>query len=230
MKIHLCCFAKLYKNMSTVHNPNAQKYEDLANNVKYHLRSDFHLLDDEIPKKEVHSIPESLVTLERYEESEYADGEGVYGTIFDEVAPSDKVLWVNKKKSFDNSIIDINDMIELLNEAKQKYGEDARLGFWSDFDERSEYSNCPDEYSYGVQVYHDVPETWEAYYDRLKKFRDDLEKKSNKKIEEDALIKEFAPDITINMLSESERRELLLSIYRIKAIQKNADKYIKSKE
>lgn len=219
--------------MSTVHNPNAQKYEDLANNVKYHLRSDFHLLDDEIPKKEIHSIPESLVTLERYEETEYADGEGVYGTIFDEDVPSDKVLWVNRKNSFDNSIIAINDMIELLNEAKQKYGEDARLGFWSDLDERSGYSNGPDEYSCGVQVYHDVPETWEAYYNRLKKFKDDLEKKSNRKAEEDALIKEFASDIVISKLTENERRELLLAIYRIKAIQKeckNAGKYSESKE
>lgn len=216
--------------MSTVHNPNAQKWEDLANNVKYHLRSDFHLSDDEIPEKLIHSLPESLVSLERYDESEYADGEGVYGTIFDGVSPSDKVLWVNKKNSADNSIIGINDMIELLNEAKKKYGEDARLGFWSDFDERSEYSNCPDEYSYGVQVYHDVPETWEAYYDRLMKFRDDLEKKANKKNEEDALIKEFAPDINIKMLAQNVRSDLLLSIYRIKAIQKNADQYRKSEE
>lgn len=205
--------------MSTVHNPNAQKWEDLANNVKYHLRSDFHLSDDEIPEKAIHSIPELLVRLERYDESEYADGEGVYGTVFDEVKPSDKVLWLNRKKSADNSIIGINDMIELLNEAKKKYGEDARLGFWSDFDERSEYFNCPDEYSYGVQVYHDVPETWESYYDRLVKFRDELEQKINQKAEEDALIKEFAPYINIKMLAQNERRELLLSIYRIKAIR-----------
>lgn len=205
--------------MSTVHNPNAQKWEDLANNVKYHLRSDFHLSDDEIPEKAIHSIPESLVRLKRYDESEYADGEGVYGTVFDEVKPSDKVLWLNRKKSADNSIIGINDMIELLNEAKKKYGEDARLGFWSDFDERSEYFNCLDEYSYGVQVYHDVPETWEFYYDRLVKFRDELEQKINQKAEEDALIKEFAPDINIKMLAQNERRELLLSIYRIKAIR-----------
>lgn len=215
--------------MSTVHNPNNEKYEELANNVKYHLRSDFSLPDDEIPEKEIHSIPETLIYLTRYDETEYSEGEGVFGNVFDEVSPSNKVLW-KKKKSSDDSIININDMIELLNEAKQKYGEDARLAFHSRYDDNSDYyTGRSDEYSYEVDVIHEVSETWESYYDRLKKFRDDLEKKTNRLVEEDALIKEFAPDITISMLSESERRELLLSIYRIKAIRKNGNKQNKSK-
>lgn len=205
--------------MSTVHNPNSEKWEDLANNVKYHLRSDFHLPDDEIPEKEIHSIPNTLIYLTRYDKTEYAEGEGIHGTIFDEVSPSKKVLW-KKKKSCDDSIININDMIELLNEAKQKYGEDARLAFHSHYDDNSDYyTGHSDEYTYEVDVVHDVPETWESYYDRLKKFRDELEQKTNKKAIEDALIKEFAPDITIKMLTETERMELLLSIYRIKAIR-----------
>lgn len=206
---------------NTVHNPNSEKWETLANNVKYHLRSDFHLSDDEIPEKEIHSIPEMLIYLTRYDETEYAEGEGIHGTIFNEVTPSNKVYW-KKKKSCDDSIININDMIELLNEAKQKYGEDARLAFHSHYDDNSDYyTGRSDEYTYEVDVVHDVPETWESYYDRLKKFRDELEQKTNKKAIEDALIKEFAPDITISMLSESERLELLLSIYRIKAIGKS---------
>lgn len=209
---------------NTVHNPNNEKWEVLANNVKHQLKSEFNLNDDKIPQKKIHCIPESLIRLDRYDSSEYSEGEGVYGTVFDEVSPSPKVLWTNNSKC-DNSIISINDMIELLNEAKEKYGEDARVGVFSDFYERSEYSNCPDEYSYCVQVYHNVEETWEGYYERLEKLKEDIKKNANKKAEEEALIKEFAPDVDAKKLSPSQRQELLLSIYRIKAIQKEQEQW-----
>lgn len=207
--------------MSTVHNPNSEKWETLANNVIYHLKSDYNLSDDEIPKKLVHTVPETVLYLQRDAEKDCVDEEKFYGNSIKKTN-DDRVCWQYDKYNADgHSIVSIDDMIDMLMQAKKEVGGDARLSFNRIFTEESEWRvGGSDTWEYEVTAWKKTPETWEGYYERLCKFRDNFEEKLKKTKEEDALLKEAVPDMDIKMLSEAERRELLLSIYRINAIKR----------
>lgn len=212
--------------MSTVHNPNSEKWETLANNVIYHLKSDYHLSDDEIPKKAIHSVPETVIYLQRDVDKEYVDGQKEYGNSIDKTN-DDRVCWqYNQEGADDHSVVSVDDMISMLMKVKKEVGSDARLSFISRFTEESEWRiGGSDTWEYEVTAWKKTPETWEAYYERLCKFRDNLEEKIKKTKEEDDLIKNVLPeDVDIKTLTESERRELLLSIYRINAIKNKKGK------
>lgn len=206
--------------MSTVHNPNSEKWETLASNVIYHLNSDYHLSDDEIPSKKTNSVPETILYLQRDSDKEYVNGQKEYGNSIYKTN-DDRVCWeYNQEGADDHSVVSVDDMIDMLMKAKKDLGGDARVSFTSTFTQESEWRvGGTDTWEYEVTAWKKTPETWEGYYERLCKFRDNFEKKIKDTAAEDALIKEFAPDMDIKMLSESERRELLLSIYRIKAIR-----------
>lgn len=193
---------------------NTSKWETKANNIIYNLKNDFNLTDDDIPQKKKIWVPESVVWLSRDVDDEYPECGQEHGTVFSH--PDDRVVWEKSEDGPSHDIISIDDMIDVLQEAKKKFGGDARLQFESNFDEQSNYRvNGYDTWDYEVSAWHKVDETWEAYYKRLMKLYNDLVDKQHKKTIEDQKIKRFLPDIDIDSLTQSKRIQIIAGINNI---------------
>ena len=158
----------------------------------------------------------NIIWFAKYDDDEYDDGEEVLGHTFKKDVADKRISWSKDHEHPNNSIVSIDDMIDILKEAREKFGGNARLLFSSVFDNASDYCiGARDRYEQCVTVMMDEEESWEKYRGRLEKFYHSAKATYNKKKDEDELICTHAPGVDINSLTNAQRSQILGACYNI---------------
>ena len=190
------------------------KNEEAALTVVNKLKNEIGMSDVEIPKRRVKHPFNVIIWFEKYDDDEYDDGEQVFGHTFQKDVADKRISWSKDHEHPNNSIVSVDDMIDILNEAREKFGGNARLLFGSVFDNASDYcAGARDRYAQSVTVVMDEEESWEKYRERLEKFY--YSAKADKKKDEDAMIHKHAPEVDINSLTVAQRSQILSACYNI---------------
>lgn len=192
------------------------KNEEAVLSIIHKLKNEIGLNDTEIPKRRVKHPFTDIIWFEKYDDDEYDDGEQVLGHTFQKDVVDKRISWSKDHECPNNSIVSVDDMIDILKEAREKFGGNARLLFDSEYSNASDYCvSARDRYEQSVSVVIDEEESWEKYRQRLDKFYYSAKAKADKKKDEDALIRKYAPEVDISSLTAAQRSQILGACYNI---------------
>lgn len=186
------------------------KNEEAVLSIIHKLKNEIGLRDTEIPKRRVNHLCKNIIWFEKYDDDEYDDGEEVLGHTFHKDVVDNRISWSKDRECPNNSIVSVDDMIDILKEAREKFGGNARLLFDSEFRNASDYCiGASDRYEQSVYAVIDEEESWENYRKRLDKFYYFAKRMHDKKKDEDELIRKYAPKVDISSLTDAQRTQIL---------------------